>query len=296
MKKLLSCLLIAASLITSASAVSVYVDSKELKTDVPAQIVDGRTMVPLAPIFEALGASVSWDQETKTATGAKDETTVSIQIGSNTAYVDGKPKELDVSAMIIGDRTMVPAAFISQALGAQVLWSAEEQKVQIITDNYVEASESMYKPTTETEDMQWMPVKESGVIMSSIKSEAGFDNWLMKTNRGYAVISNGWDYDGFYDLKVGESVTVGGAFLASSEDGTMISLSYKKIIPPEQPVEEEPKEVEAPVKTRPSRTVFITPTGSKYHYSGSCNGGHYIPSTLNEAKDLGLEPCSKCVK
>lgn len=43
-----------------------------------------------------------------------------------------------------------------------------------------------------------------------------------------------------------------------------------------------------------SRTVYITPTGSRYHYDGNCNGGTYIPSTLGEAQAMGLTPCKKC--
>lgn len=44
-----------------------------------------------------------------------------------------------------------------------------------------------------------------------------------------------------------------------------------------------------------SRTVYITPTGKKYHYDSSCNGGNYYPSTLDEALSMGLTPCNKCV-
>ena len=43
-----------------------------------------------------------------------------------------------------------------------------------------------------------------------------------------------------------------------------------------------------------SHTVYITPTGSKYHYDNNCNGGTYIPSTLAEAQAMGLTPCKKC--
>lgn len=43
-------------------------------------------------------------------------------------------------------------------------------------------------------------------------------------------------------------------------------------------------------------TIYITPTGRRYHYDGSCNGGTYIPSTLEEALKLGLTPCDKCVR
>lgn len=44
-----------------------------------------------------------------------------------------------------------------------------------------------------------------------------------------------------------------------------------------------------------SRTVYITPTGEKYHYSGSCNGGSYFATTLDDALRMGLTPCKKCV-
>lgn len=44
-----------------------------------------------------------------------------------------------------------------------------------------------------------------------------------------------------------------------------------------------------------SRTVYITPSGSKYHYSKSCAGDNAIERTLNEVKDA-YEPCKKCAQ
>jgi len=44
-----------------------------------------------------------------------------------------------------------------------------------------------------------------------------------------------------------------------------------------------------------SRTIYVTPTGKRYHYDDSCNGGHYTESTLEEALSRGLTPCKKCV-
>lgn len=46
--------------------------------------------------------------------------------------------------------------------------------------------------------------------------------------------------------------------------------------------------------TSKSRTVYITPTGKRYHYDNHCNGGTYIKSTMEEAKKRGLTPCQKC--
>lgn len=44
-----------------------------------------------------------------------------------------------------------------------------------------------------------------------------------------------------------------------------------------------------------SRTVYVTPTGKRYHYSSSCNGGSYYESTLDDALARNLTPCKKCV-
>lgn len=43
-----------------------------------------------------------------------------------------------------------------------------------------------------------------------------------------------------------------------------------------------------------SRTVYVTPTGKRYHYDNNCNGGTYTPTTLDDAVNRGLTPCKKC--
>ncbi|SNS93616.1 Copper amine oxidase N-terminal domain-containing protein [Anaerovirgula multivorans] len=42
------------------------INGKEVMLDVPAQVINGRTMVPLKFVSEAMGAEVSWDDRTKT--------------------------------------------------------------------------------------------------------------------------------------------------------------------------------------------------------------------------------------
>lgn len=70
MKKFLAGLIVGLILATTsaaaaAQAITVYVDGKQIASDVPAQIISGRTMLPIRAISEALGAEVNWVPETQ---------------------------------------------------------------------------------------------------------------------------------------------------------------------------------------------------------------------------------------
>lgn len=113
--------------------IQVKLNGTYLSMDVPPTIIDGRTLVPLRVIFEALNAQVAWDNNTKTVTGSKGNTTVVLKINSKTAQVNGKNTLLDVPATIVDGRTMVPARFIAESLGKKVGW-AENLRTVLITD------------------------------------------------------------------------------------------------------------------------------------------------------------------
>ena len=99
--------------------------------DVPAQIIDSRTMVPLRAIFEALGASVEWDDATKTVTSVKGDTTVKLTIGNAAITVNGADKALDVPAQIVDSRTLVPVRAIAESFGCDVAWDDATKTVTI---------------------------------------------------------------------------------------------------------------------------------------------------------------------
>lgn len=129
----LSAVLCLSLMVTSVFAVDLYVDLDKIETDTPPTIVDGRTLVPVKAIFDALDAEMTWDGATKTAFGVRGDTTVEIKIGSTTVYVNGEAQTLDVPAQIINSRTMVPAAFVSKALGCDVTWH-DKTKTAAVAD------------------------------------------------------------------------------------------------------------------------------------------------------------------
>ncbi len=111
--------------------IGVYVNSNYIEFDVHPTIIEGRTMVPVRAIFEALGADVEWEQETKTVTATRDELVIKLTIGDKAIYVGDEIKELDVPALIIDGRTLVPARAVSEAFGASVQWNAQFKEVYI---------------------------------------------------------------------------------------------------------------------------------------------------------------------
>ena len=116
--------------------VSVQIDGIPLETDVPAQIIEGRTMVPMRAIFEALGTEIEWDADTKTVTASQGGASVVMQVGSKEFTVLGAKNTLDVAPCIIDGRTLVPVRAVSESFECEVNWSAEEKVVSIITPDY----------------------------------------------------------------------------------------------------------------------------------------------------------------
>ena len=112
-------------------AVRVIVNGKPIVTDKCAEVKDGCTMVPMRSIFEALGAEVSWNDETETATGERDGKKCSFKIGDDKLYINGEEKTLLSPAVLENGRTLVHVRAIAEALGADVLWNGETGLVTI---------------------------------------------------------------------------------------------------------------------------------------------------------------------
>lgn len=135
MKKLLSFILVAVMLSVACFAaddVTVKLNGEVVDCAAYGQaatIVDGRTLVPLRAIFEALGATVEWDQGTKTVSSELNGTAIKLTIGENTLYKNGEAITIDVAAMIMNGRTLVPARAIAEAYGVGVEWDSATRTV-----------------------------------------------------------------------------------------------------------------------------------------------------------------------
>jgi len=114
-----------------------FINDSEIEIDVPPQIFEGRTYLPIRWVAEPLGATVLWDGIEKKATVQLKDVVIELWIGRNLARVNGNYKFIDpdnpkVVPLIIEDRTMLPIRFVAENLGCKVNWNPLTRTVAII--------------------------------------------------------------------------------------------------------------------------------------------------------------------
>jgi hypothetical protein len=101
------------------------------KLDAAPFIKDGRTLLPIRALIEALGGSVEWNATAKTATVLLGSRTVVLTIGSKTALVGGKPVALEVAPEIRNGRTFLPLRAVAENVGLDLAWEPVSKTVSL---------------------------------------------------------------------------------------------------------------------------------------------------------------------
>lgn len=121
-----------------ADTPKVLLNGAEMKFESAPYIKNDFTMVPFRAIFEAMGATVAWDAESRSVLGyletEDDFIDIGMQIDLSHAFVKGKKVDLDIPAEITDDFTFVPLRFVAENLGADVNWDHENYTVVITTE------------------------------------------------------------------------------------------------------------------------------------------------------------------
>ncbi|MDD6214605.1 MAG: copper amine oxidase N-terminal domain-containing protein [Firmicutes bacterium] len=112
-------------------SILVMLNGKYLDLDTEPLIINERIMLPMRTIFEALGAEVKWDGDTKSITAVSDRGTIKMQIGKISFTLNSEDIFLDTPPIIEKNRTLVPVRAISEALDATVKWN-DKTKTAVI--------------------------------------------------------------------------------------------------------------------------------------------------------------------
>lgn len=102
----------------------------------PPVIEEGRTLVPLRVVADALGFAVSYDAGTRRVTLAQSggvPAEILLFIDNPPATIDGTAVALGVPPRVIHSRTFVPLRFVADQIGAAVEWVETERVVRIST-------------------------------------------------------------------------------------------------------------------------------------------------------------------
>ncbi len=127
---------------------TLYINGNVSKLDAAPLLRNGRTMVPIRPIAEALGAEVEW-----TTYMLEDAVFIDPSQGAYSYYIIIGKKEvvvwtnpfdenfdpnlkinttLDSAAFIENNRTYLPLRFVAESLGATVSWDNDTQTITIV--------------------------------------------------------------------------------------------------------------------------------------------------------------------
>lgn len=121
----------------ASEEISVYLDDQKIEFDQPPIVLNDRTLVPMRALFEALGASVEWDEESQTATGKVQGIDIEITLGEDFVLVNMVKLILDCQAQKINDRVLVPLRVVSESFGVDVQWDERSNSVIMKNKNII---------------------------------------------------------------------------------------------------------------------------------------------------------------
>lgn len=116
----------------AAKEVKIEIDGKAMAPkDMPAVIIDGRTMLPMRQIAQELGCEVNWNEAAKQIYVMRGSDIIVFTVDSKTGYENGKEFTMDVPATIVNDRTMLPVRALADALHLNIKWDDPNRIVSI---------------------------------------------------------------------------------------------------------------------------------------------------------------------
>lgn len=108
-----------------------FLNGKQLQSEVAPVNVDGNILVPVRIIVEQLGAKVKWDNNTRSISIQQGETKIELQIGNKDVRLNGKSIVLEAAPIIVDDNALVPVRFVSESLGLKVTWDDFNKSVYL---------------------------------------------------------------------------------------------------------------------------------------------------------------------
>lgn len=116
-----------------STSVKINVNGFDVSPNVSPVNIAGKIYVNPAEFLKTLRALYVFDKTTQTIVAVKGETTVVMNIGSNSAEVNGIKVKLGDAPIVMNGSPMIPAAPVAQSLGAGIQWNAKIKTLNVTT-------------------------------------------------------------------------------------------------------------------------------------------------------------------
>lgn len=114
------------------NALLINIDGRNVISDPPPLLQNGRTFVPLRGVLENLGAQVNYIAAERRVDIARNAQNVQLFLGTTRATIDAREVEVE-KPLVIQGRTFVPLRAVAELFGLKVSWQAPMRTVVILT-------------------------------------------------------------------------------------------------------------------------------------------------------------------
>ena len=131
--------------------ISLILNGKPLDFDTPPKVIEGRTLVPVRKILEALDTKVEWVDSEQKVIANNDNLKLNLWIDKKEMLVNGDKVLLDVPPMVINSRTYIPVRAVSEVLNSEVYWDGKTKSVLILNQENEKKAKELSKVLSNTD-------------------------------------------------------------------------------------------------------------------------------------------------
>jgi len=122
----------------SSADITIKLNDQLIVTDLSPRFENGRLLLPLRAVIEAIGGQLTWHEDSRIAVAALPGVTIAITDGATSPGVGSDDNFLAGIGTIIQDRMMVPLELITNAAGAKHSWDSENRIVFLVKENSID--------------------------------------------------------------------------------------------------------------------------------------------------------------
>ncbi len=140
--------------VTALDGSKIFIDLVEVPTDIPTQVADGITMVPVQAVMETIGYDVNWipeEQRLEVWEPSRQHPTIILNIGNTTAYYEKYVEELgervsyeatlEIAPILVEGTMFAQLSFVAESVGFTVDSNVDTTDVYFFSPEYMENQE-----------------------------------------------------------------------------------------------------------------------------------------------------------